>query len=177
VTSFASYEDLHRLGLEGDPRDLLARASDPAGKTVFLSHSSKDNDLLPGVIRILESNGGRVYVDVKDAALPQGDFVGIASRLRNAVKTCRKFVLLVSQRTNCSAWIPWELGLGDGKNHDENVALFPSAEKHYEQEWSKQEFLGLYRRIIWGNFKDMEAEWLVYDHRTNAAQRLRDWLA
>ena len=134
MNSFATYEDLHRLGLEGDPRDLLARAASPAGKTVFLSHSSKDNDLLPGVIRILESNGGRVYVDVKDAALPQGDFVGIASRLRKAVKTCRKFVLLVSQRTNGSAWIPWELGLGDGKNNDENVALFPSAEKYYEQE-------------------------------------------
>ena len=42
-----------------------AAARSPAGSS-FLSHSTKDADLLPGVIAILERHGATVYVDKKD---------------------------------------------------------------------------------------------------------------
>jgi len=156
---------------------LLEEATASEGKTVFLSHSSADDELLPGVIRILEGHGGKVYVDKKDPTLKQMDIFDIANRLRGAVRVCRKFVLLVAPRSKGSCWIPWELGLGDGCNRDANVALLPSAETAGEQQWSEQEYLGLYQRTLWGDLVgDPKGQWLMLDHRNHTAIKLGDRL-
>ncbi len=177
MKAFGTYEELRRFGAEAGAERLLKEAASKEGKTVFLPHSSADSDLLPGVIKILEGHGGKVYVDKRDPALEEMDVCDIAARLREAVRMCRKFVLLVTLRSKASKWIPWELGLGDGANRDPNVALFPSAETATEQEWSEQEYLGLYQRIIWGNFSGEEKrQWLVLDHRKKTARKLADWL-
>jgi hypothetical protein len=177
MKAFVTYAELRKFGSEVDSERLLNAAAAKEGKTVFLSHSSADDELLPGVIRILEVHGGKVYVDKKDPTLKQMDIFDIANRLRGAVRACRKFVLLVTPRSKGSSWIPWELGLGDGCNRDVNVALFPSAETAGEQQWSEQEYLGLYQRIIWGNFTGEEkGQWMVLDHRKNTGTRLEEWL-
>ena len=177
MKAFVTFSKLREFGAEVNSERLLKEASEKAGKTVFLSHSSADDDLLPGVIRIIEGAGGAVYVDKRDPTLKQLDILEIANRLRAAVRTCRKFVLLVTPRSKDSKWIPWELGLGDGVNGDANVALFPSAEQSYDQQWSEQEYLGIYQRIIWGNFTGEEnGQWMVLDHRKNTARKLGEWL-
>jgi hypothetical protein len=177
MRAFATYQQLQDKAQRVDTRTLLKEAAIAKGKTTFLSHSSKDHDLVPGVAQILREHGGLVYVDDADTQLPKNDFVETAARLRKAVSSCKKFVLLVTPRTRDSKWIPWELGLGDGNDGDPNVALFPSAETADNQDWSEQEYLGLYRRILWANFKDKEPEWLVLDHRNNKAITLRSWLS
>ena len=177
MKAFVTYAELRKFGSEVDAGRLLKEANASEGKTVFISHSSADDELLPGVIRILEVHGGKVYVDKKDPSLKQMDIFDIANRLRGAVRLCRKFVLLVTPRSKGSSWIPWELGLGDGCNHDVNVALFPSAETAGEQQWSEQEYLGLYQRIIRGDLVGQpNGQWLVLDHRKNTAIKLGDWL-
>lgn len=177
MKAFITYNELRSIGAEQDTSRILKEAKVSTGKTVFLSHSSKDNDILPGVIRILEIHGGKVYADVRDPELDKSDFTATAARLREAVRHCSKFVLLVTPRTKNSKWIPWELGLGDGASNDKNVALFPSAEQSNEKSWSEQEYLGLYKRIIWGNFESREKpEWLVLDHIKNSGTELRTWL-
>lgn len=73
--------------------------------------------------------------------------------------------------------VPWELGVADGEKRPSNVALFPSAEEQYEQNWSEREYLGLYRRIIWADLKgDEKPLWLVSDHHDNTAIKLNQWL-
>jgi len=176
MRTFITYEDLKRFAKEVDSQSLLKEASRREGKTVFLSHSSDDHDLLPGVIRVLEGHGARVYVDDKDPLLPKPDFTETANRLRSAVRACERFVLFVTPRTKGSTWIPWEMGLGDGRHGEARVALFPSAENQYVHQCAEEEFLGLYKRIIWGNFTDKKPEWLVLNHRTNTALPLRQWL-
>lgn len=177
MLAYATYENLRQLGAEGDSARLIKEASTVEGKNVFLSHTSADDDLLPGVIRVLEGHGGRVYVDREDPVLPTLDIFEIANRVRDAVRRCRKLVVLVTPRSKDSRWIPWELGLGDGANWDKNVALFPSAETALEQEWSKQEYLGLYQRVFWGDFEGEEKKcWMVLDHRNNAGMKLSNWL-
>lgn len=177
MKEFITYAELRRIGSEVDAPRLIKEASSSLGKSVFLSHSSADDDMLAGAIRILEGHGGRVYVDRKDVALLQMDIFAIAERLRAAVRVCRKFVLLVTPRSKGSAWIPWELGLGDARNGDDNVSLFPSAESASEQTWSEQEYLGLYQRIIWGDFAGKtKSQWIVLNHRTNTGTPLEDWL-
>ena len=176
MKKFVTYEELRSFSKKAEAATFLKSASEQSGKTVFLSHSSKDHELLPGVVLILENHGGRVYVDEHDTVLNGANGYEAATRLRDVVKGCRKFVLFVTERTKDSKWIPWELGLGDGNKNPDNVALFPSAEHALHQSWSEQEYLGLYHRILWGNFVDKEPEWLVIDHRQNSAVSLYDWL-
>jgi hypothetical protein len=172
---FVTYGELAEIGKATASR-LLENATDLSEKTVFLSHSSKDDSLVPGVVKILENNGGRVYVDKRDPTLPKDDFVEVAAHLRSAVRSCRKFVLFVTPNSKDSIWIPWELGLGDGVHTARSVALFPSAPTSTEQGWSEQEYLGLYQRIVWGHFANSKDEWLVADHRNNTATKLNEWL-
>lgn len=177
MPSIITYSELRAIAAEYDTTSILKEASSRIGKTVFLSHSSKDNDILPGVIRILEGHRGRVYADILDSDLDQNDFTKTAERLRSATKTCRKFVLLVTPRTKDSKWIPWELGLGDGSRGEQNVSLFPSEEGN-ELLWSQQEYLGLYQRILWGRFRGEEKDqWMVYNHHNNIGIKLEEWIS
>ena len=132
---------------------------------------------LPAVIQILENHGGSVYIDKGDPKLPKKVTVETAEILRDTINRCKKMVLLVTSNTKDSIWIPWELGLGDGEIKQRNVALFPVAEKANEGSWSEQEYLGLYRRIIWSRFEGkVENEWMVWNHQDNTATALGAWL-
>lgn len=173
--SFVTFKELKQFGTKVEQR-AINESKQINGKTVFLSHSSMDHELVPGVLLILENHGAKVYVDEKDAEMPKGDYSAVAERLRSAVKGCRRFVLLVTTNSKQSKWIPWELGLGDGKALPSNVALFPSSENSFDQSWSETEYLGIYQRIIWGNFANQKEEWLVYNHKDNSAVKLSNWL-
>lgn len=176
---FATFDDLSRIARDLQAEMLLKEASrTKIDKTVFLSHSSKDKEHLPAVISILENHGGRVYVDGEDERLPNTPSRETAEILRETVKACRRFVLFVTTNSKDSRWIPWELGLADGEKGQWPVALFPTAEKSYEQTWSETEYLGLYHRIVWGQIKDVTEKdgWIVLNHKKNTAVTLRRWL-
>ena len=65
MPQFATFDYLRRFNRELEGAVLLKEASrSMVGKTVFLSHSSKDNENLPAVISILKNYGGSVYVDI-----------------------------------------------------------------------------------------------------------------
>lgn len=146
-------------------------------KNIFLSHSSKDNHYLPTVIKLLENHGGSVYIDDGDARLPEKPSKATATILKDTIQKLPRFVLYVTTNSKNSKWIPWELGLADAYKVYHNVALLPAAESEYDQAWAEQEYLGLYKRIVWGNIKGYEKScWMVYDHITNTAQPLLDWI-
>lgn len=127
--------------------------------------------------RCSSESRGKVYVDIGDERLPDPPSVGTAQVLRNTVRAMSRFVLLVSPNSKGSVWIPWELGLADGKNGPGSLALFPVVERVAETKWTEQEYLGLYQRIIWGNLDGYEKPlWMVYDHHKNVGIRLSEWL-
>ena len=177
MLSYTTFDDIRGINRNLNESVVVAKASQKEYKTIFLSHSSKDSELLPGVITILENHGGYVYIDKKDPRLPDSVTPETAEILRDTIRQCKKMVVLVSSNTKESRWIPWELGLGDEAKRTWNVALFPIVEKSYETAWTQQEYLGLYRRIIWGTFKGKDkSEWMVHDHRANTADPLGEWL-
>jgi hypothetical protein len=179
MAQFATFDDLSRIARDLQSGVLLKEASrTKTGKTVFLSYSSKDKDHLPAVISILENHGGRVYVDSDDDRLPNTPNKETAEILRGSVRSCRRFVLFVTTNSKDSRWIPWELGLADGEKGQQLVALFPTAEKSYEQKWSETEYLGLYQRIVWGKIEDIMQDngWIVLNHEKNTAVTLTRWL-
>lgn len=177
MLAFATFSELREWGRKERSTQLESHSHQIAGKTVFLSHSSQDNDLLAGAAQVLENHGGRVYVDVGDASLCTGDCTEIAERLRKRIGQTRRFVMLATPKSKDSLWIPWELGLADGIHGAPQVALFPSAETWHDMEWSKREYLGLYRRIVWGDYSESPDKiWMVIDHRNNEALPLEQWL-
>jgi len=160
-----------------EQRAIKSAAASKIDKDTFLSHSSKDNDLVPGVTLVLKNHGANVYVDLGDDRLPEPPSVETAQVLRDTVQAMKRFVLLVSPNSKGSIWIPWELGLADGQKTESSVALFPVVETAFQTKWAEQEYLGLYRRIVWGDLQGHEAKvWMVYNHHTNTATHLRKWL-
>jgi len=160
-----------------EQRAIKSAAASKADKDTFLSHSSKDNELVPGVTLVLKNHGANVYVDLGDDRLPDPPSVETAQVLRDTVRDMKRFVLLVSPNSKGSVWIPWELGLADGQKSPSSVALFPVIETVLETRWVEQEYLGLYNRVVWGKLEGYEQDvWMVYDHHTNTARHLRKWI-
>lgn len=79
MIAFITFDELREISKKADIQILLKEASKIENKTVFLSHSSDDHDLIPGVIKILKSHGGRVYVNEGDPKLPKSDFIKVAN--------------------------------------------------------------------------------------------------
>ncbi|HUR24934.1 MAG TPA: toll/interleukin-1 receptor domain-containing protein [Candidatus Thermoplasmatota archaeon] len=173
-----TFSQLESFSASLDRGVLLKQASNAQGKTVFLSHSHQDKKFLPGVIQVLQSEGGQVYVDHIDERLPRQTNRETADILRSTIRSCTRFVAFVTTNSKDSRWIPWELGLADGAKGEPTVALFPSAERAGDSTWTEQEYLGLYRRIDWGSINGFEKPgWRVLDHAKNQATWLKDWIA
>jgi len=180
MVEYVSRAELSSLGLESLTENLAKVAKAEARSSVnatFLSHSSRDDDVMPAVVRILEGHGASVYLDKKDGDLLSKSPKDIAETLRNRIVNCKKFVVFASVSIRDSKWVPWELGLADGYKKPKNVCLFPAPESASEYRWTEQEYLGIYDRIVWGTFKQKDRpEWMVWNHKENTATALREWL-
>lgn len=153
-----------------------ASSRSPNGAT-FLSHSSKDKDLVLGAILVLEGHVAQVYIDEVDPEMPPYTNTETAAILKSRIRQSKKFVLLTSKNSKESRWVPWELGVADGYKDLGNIALFPSSDAPYNMSWADWEYLGLYHRIVWGMHQNYpKAIWMVLNQRTNTATELSEWL-
>lgn len=78
---------------------------------VFLSHSSKDAELVLGVKEILSRMGIKVYVDWHDdpQASRENVTVETAELLRTRMKQSKSLIFLATDNALGSKWMPWEL--------------------------------------------------------------------
>ena len=148
-----------------------------AYNTTFLSHSSKDKSLVTGAMRILTNHGAFVYIDEIDPTMPPYTSEETAKKLKDRIRQTKKFVLLATENSKNSKWVPWELGVADGYKTLSNVAIFPTIEDGGSSSWTSWEYLGLYHRIVWGDIKGQKKSlWMVLDEKNNTAVPLRRWL-
>jgi hypothetical protein len=153
-----------------------AERSRPSSAT-FLSHSTKDQYFLPYVIRILENHGADVYVDKKDPALPPFTDRSTAKILRDRIQQSRKLVILATENSKKSSWVPWELGLADGYKNPSNVAIFPAIDDDGKMAWTNSEYIGIYDKIVYGGHQDYSRKiWMVWNRDQNTATELSSWL-
>jgi TIR domain len=144
----------------------------------FLSHSSKDAEMLPALIQLLEQHGASVYVDKKDSLLPPYTNRETAEILRDRIKQCRKFLLFATENSKNSRWVPWELGLADGFKSQRNVAIIPALGPSADKAWTEQEYLGIYDRVVRGDMVgESEKVWMVLNQEKNTACTLNKWLS
>lgn len=92
---------------------------------IFLSHSSLDKERIASLKIILEYYGFSVYVYwISDAGSNQDEVNReTAARIRNRMKNCRSLIYAISNNSNGSKWMPWELGYFDGING--KIAILP----------------------------------------------------
>jgi hypothetical protein len=156
-------------------RNYSAASVDKA--TLFLSHSRKDAQYLDYAKKFFATFEASVYVDIGDDRLPTTPSPQTAAILKDMIKKCPRFVVLVSADSKDSKWVPWELGLADGFKGTTPVALLPFSLTGNDEDWAKQEYLGLYPRIHGGTLPGYtNAEWLVHDPTSGKNWRLREWL-
>lgn len=151
--------------LENESKD---RSS--AKTSVFLSHSHEDlkNGTLSKIIATLKSVGVSVYVDSQDSSMPPFTNAETASKLKEAIKRNKKFILLATNRAINSKWCNWELGFGDAQKYMKHIALFPLADN--SDTWEGSEYLRIYPRIeeVNGSLK------VLFPNGTS--DMLKDWL-
>ncbi|TNI61210.1 hypothetical protein CF121_10915 [Aeromonas media] len=179
AVDFATFSDLKRFTNNltlNEQAVLKSNASTKSAKDTFLSHSSKDAEYLPGVIKLLKNHGASVYCDLEDDRMPGEPNPETAELIKGQIKSSSRLVLFVTTNSKDSKWVPWELGIGDSILSADNVALLPASQNSYDQSWAKQEYLGLYRHIVYGKMKgEPKPLWMVYDYRKNTATKLSEW--
>src|SRR5229473_991789 len=111
---------------------------------IFVSHSSKDAEIIAGIKALIEETGLTVYVDwIEDAQLDRSEVTAeTADVLRRRMGHCSFLLYATSRDSADSKWMPWELGYFDGLRSGK-VGILPIVESASDL-FSGQEYLGLY---------------------------------
>ncbi len=162
--------DPRRLKMRQRTDRLFRDVRDGARKaTVFLSYSHYDKKWAHAVSLMLEMVDGDLYVDLRDDSLPRDTDSGTADILRERIREADKFLLLVTDKTKESAWVPWELGIADGLKGREQVAVLPLSSAH---DFKGQEYIERYNRIETSG-RDILT---LYNTRSGTAQVFSHWI-
>lgn len=171
--SFLTFDEIRNASFT----ESFRKSEGVSGCSVFLSHSSKDDHYVNGVETFLRSFGATVYSDNSDNRLPKDPSPKTADILRSEIKKAQRFVVLISEKSSTSGWIPWELGFADGDKTYKNIALLPISDTSIEESWATREYLGLYPVIRKTGIKGREGEyWVVQEAGSQFADYLSSWL-
>jgi TIR domain len=118
--------------------------SDQAEVTMFLSHSHKDRDLIEPAVAFLRSHGVKIYVDWMDEGMPEVISGETAKNLKERIQQQKKFLVLVTENSKDSRWVPWELGYADPTKGMDHIAAFPVADSG---DFTHNEYLKIYPRV------------------------------
>ncbi|PSU01299.1 TIR domain-containing protein [Photobacterium iliopiscarium] len=142
---------------------------------IFLSHSSKDAELILGVKVTLEDMGYSVYVDwVEDSQLDRESVnETTAELLRERMDASKSLFYVTTENSESSKWMPWECGYFDGIK--EKVAILPIKKYSYDNDYNGQEYLGLYPYCVKQNNTQGKSCLWVYKNR-NFYMLYETWL-
>lgn len=143
-------------------RESVVKASVTGLFDIFLSHSSKDADLILGVKTLLERQNLSVYVDwIVDPKLDRSKVTpATADHLRNRMRQCDSLVYAATTNASQSKWMPWELGYFDGQRGDQHIAIMPFVVRQ-DDNFAGQEYLGLYASVHKSSFRSAEIATVV----------------
>ena len=118
--------------------------------TVFISHKHDDLEDLSGLIGFLEKNYNvKAYIDSKDSSMPSVTSGVTASKIKERIRQCDKFILLATDGAVESKWCNWELGYGDSqKFSSKDIAILPLKRKGYsDSSYKGNEYMQIYPYI------------------------------
>jgi hypothetical protein len=174
--SFISSKTLSEYQQRMTKSESSIRLANSSARFVFLSHSSLDAMYVKGAAEFLSSFNIQVYVDLNDQRMPKPPSPQTAEILRAEIRRSHRFVIFLSSNSASSKWIPWELGIADAFKGTKKVALLPMSFDGSEGSWAKQEYLGLYPRVV-GSDTFGRQDWYVQDPNDSSKTALSQWLA
>lgn len=157
----------------------LDRKSLSHKRTVFLSHSHQDNDIVLSIIEFLLTLDTYVYVDWLDPTMPHVTSAETARKIKERIVQCERFIVLLSENSKESKWVPWELGVADAKKDNSKISIFPIKRSSYtsDSNFDGLEYMELYQKIKIGVSNDTGAETpIVLQPRATKGYTLQYWL-
>jgi hypothetical protein len=126
--------------------ELMTKTAADRGKQfdVFLSHSYKEEKQFIWALKHeIEGLGLEVYIDwIDDPLLKRSDVTpATADQLRRRMNNCRSLVVVTSENTPSSKWVPWEMGCMDGRTG--KVAVLPIVNLESDS-FNGLEYFGIY---------------------------------
>jgi len=159
--SYYSINEIRRVAnIPNYTQKNLQRRSLSNRRTVFLSHSHQDNDIVGLIIEFLLTVGVYVYVDWLDPTMPRTTSAETARKIKERIVICERFVVLLTENSKESKWVPWELGFADAKKKNENIGIFPVLRNPYANgsTFSGLEYMQLYQQIKVGTISSTGQE-------------------
>lgn len=178
------------LKKEAKKRDVLKRENEIKNKNkilvesrrdnqydIFLSHSSKDKEIVNTLYAMFNECGYTVYVDLLDeSGLDKGKVtIRTANILKQQMDNSRGLSCIVSNNLPKSIWCPWEIGYFDGKKNGMCcVFVITDDGKKYKG----QEYLGLYLQLNYARYENREKKdfWVCNPNDQSEYIVLREWL-
>jgi hypothetical protein len=139
-----------------------------ADVTIFLSHSHKDRDLIEPTLAFLRSHGVKIYVDWMDSGMPDVISGETAHKIKDRIRQHKKFLVLVTENSKDSRWVPWELGFADPTKGIDHIAAFPVVQN---DNFTHNEYLSIYPKIQF-----VSNIWWVWRDDPQKLVPLPDWL-
>lgn len=182
------FDDYMDINLDEATKPIMESDEDYYKTTVFISHKHDDLDDLMGLIGFLESEYDvKAYIDSRDPFMPNNTSGETALRIKEKITQCNKFILLATNGAVESKWCNWELGFGDAKKFQDNIALFPmKPEGTKDSLYKGNEYMSIYPYIVkldygdtYTNGKFITPGYYVRIQKDNGYNliSLRDWFS
>lgn len=141
---------------------------------VFISHSSKNKDLVRKLRQVLEDDYNlSAYIDwEEDAGTNRND---VADKIKLAMDRSKSLLYVKTSEADDSQWVAWEVGRYDHINNDKIGVLLIDDEKNSASAWKHAEFLKDYQILSKNDFADFVRDGkkkLVENKRKSLAEAL-----
>ena len=150
MSNYFNVKDFDNIQLKPTKRTLYnSRACDEAiGKQceydVFISHSSKNKDLVSKLRQLLEERFGlSAYIDWDEDEGVQRD--EIATKVKTALDHSKSLLYVKTSEADDSQWVAWEVGRFDATKPDNIGVLLIEDDKITAETWKHREFLKDYQ--------------------------------
>lgn len=158
-------------GLNSDLESLQEATSHALSCDTFVAHSSDDIELIKKIIEYFYILGAKPYIDKDDMELPKYTDIDTAKKLKSNIDACKRFVMVVTDNSINSKWVPWELGVADMLKSYQNVAILPIEGENVSESFIGNEYLGIYKQI-----REKNGKLVVYNPENKETTSIEEWL-
>lgn len=104
---------------------------------VFISHQKKDSDVANTVAEYLLNAGIDIYFDQYDKSIDRSDPQSVVTAIRRGIENSSHMLVIFSQNTFGSMWVPWEIGYAYNSPVNLNVLRLKGVTKEQLPEYLK----------------------------------------
>ena len=109
---------------------------------VLLSHKHEEVSFILKIKEFFDVQGIDIKIDWLDPDMNQVTIEETTYKIRQYIRNSDKFILIASESSKQSLWIPWELGFADGVKGLIDIAILPIT--YNENKWKDREYYNIY---------------------------------